>query len=140
MKMKSLALIAMIAAVLVLGAPAFAHHGDTAYSPTAQVLKGCVVTAFNWMNPHSLIKFDYKTDKGDVQHWSMEIGSTPSMTLLGWSRNTLRPGDVFTAYVYQSKTGNFVGRTNKIVLSDGTVLTDRDNASPARYGGDTPAK
>jgi hypothetical protein len=140
MKMKSLALVVMIAAVLVMGAPAFAHHGDAAYSPTPQILKDCVVTQFNWMNPHSLIKFDYKTDKGEVQHWSMEIGSTPSMSLLGWSRNTLRPGDVFTAYVYQSKTGNFVGRTNKVILSDGTVLTDRDNASPTRYGGDTPAK
>ena len=39
------------------------------------VLKGCVVTEYAWINPHSLIKFDYKTEKGAVQHWAMEIRS-----------------------------------------------------------------
>jgi hypothetical protein len=97
-------------------------------------MKGCVVTEFNWMNPHSLIKFDYKNEKGEMQHWTMEIGSPPSMTLLGWSRNTLHYGDVITAYVYQSKTGAMVGRTNKVILADGTVLADRDDSTPSRYG------
>ena len=86
------------------------------------------------MNPHSLIKVDYKTDKGVMQHWVMEIGSTPSMTLLGWSRTTLKPGDVITAYLFQAKTGLTVGRLNKIVLADGTVLGDRDESTPSRYG------
>ena len=39
-------------------------------------MKGCVVTEFDWMNPHSLIKFDYKTETGEVQKWTMEIGSS----------------------------------------------------------------
>jgi hypothetical protein len=55
-------------------------------------MKGCVVTEFDWMNPHSLIKFDYKTATGETQHWTMEIGSPPSMVLLGWSRTTLACG------------------------------------------------
>jgi uncharacterized protein DUF6152 len=97
-------------------------------------MKGCVVTEYSWINPHSLIKFDYKTAKGEVQHWTMEIGSPPSMALLGWSRTTLRPGDVITAYVYQAKGGALVGRTNKVILADGTVLADRDDSTPSRYG------
>lgn len=136
MKIKSLAIVALVAAVLAMSAPAFAHHGDAAYDPTPHILKGCVITEFTWMNPHSLIKFDYKTDKGVVQHWTMEIGSTPSMGLLGWTRNTLRPGDVITAYVFQAKTGQTVGRTNKVILADGTVLGDRDDSTPSRYGDD----
>jgi hypothetical protein len=117
-----------------MGLPLFAHHGDAAYNATPVVMKGCVITEFSWMNPHSLIKFDFKNDKGVVQHWTMEIGSPPSMALLGWSRTTLKPGDVITAYVLQSKTGLFVGRTNKVILADGTVLGDRDDATPSRYG------
>jgi hypothetical protein len=117
----------------------FAHHGDAAYAPTPKEMKGCVVTEFDWMNPHSLIKFDYKTETGETQHWTMEIGSPPSMALLGWSRTTLRAGDVITAYVYQSKSGVLVGRTNKVILADGTVLADRDDATPSRYGAE-PAK
>jgi hypothetical protein len=139
MKTKVLAFVALIAGLLILGSPLFAHHGDAAYNPVPLELKGCVVTEYTWMNPHSLIKFDYKTDKGVVQHWIMEIGSPPSMALLGWSRTTLKRGDVITAYVMQSKTGATVGRTNKVILADGTVLGDRDDATPSRYGG-TPAQ
>jgi Family of unknown function (DUF6152) len=132
-KMKTNAVVVLIAGLVAMVSPLFGHHGDAAYSSTPLVLKGCVVKEFDWMNPHSLIKFDYKNEKGEVQHWTMEIGSPPSMTLLGWSRNTLHFGDVITAYVYQSKTGAFVGRTNKVILSDGTVLADRDESTPSRY-------
>src|SRR2546422_11112871 len=134
MKTKMLASCALIAGLLGMGGPLVAHHGDAAYSATPMVMKGCVVTQFTWMNPHSLIKFDYKNEKGVVQHWTMEIGSPPSMELLGWSRTTLRAGDVITAYVYQAKTGVLVGRTNKVILADGTVLADRDDSTPSRYG------
>ena len=132
-KTKTFAYFALIAGLAMIAVPLSAHHGDAAYSSTPLVLKGCVVTEFDWMNPHSLIKFDYKNEQGEVQHWTMEIGSPPSMTLLGWGRNTLHFGDVITAYVYQSKTGAFVGRTNKVIVSDGTVLADRDESTPSRY-------
>jgi uncharacterized protein DUF6152 len=133
MKTNVPAFLALIG-LLAIETPLFAHHGDAAYSATPMEMKGCVVTEYSWINPHSLIKFDYKTAKGDVQHWTMEIGSPPSMTLLGWSRTTLRPGDVITAYVYQAKSGALVGRTNKVILADGTVLADRDDTTPSRFG------
>jgi hypothetical protein len=133
MKTKSLWLVALIA-VVVMADPLFAHHGDAAYLSTPTVLKDAVVTEYDWMNPHSLIKVDYKDDSGKVQHWTMEIGSTPSMTLIGWSRTTLKPGDMVTIYVFQTKNGLTVGRLNKLVLPDGTVLGDRDASTPSRYG------
>lgn len=138
MTTKRFALVAAVAGLLAATAPLSAHHGDAAYSATPKIMKDCVVTEFDWMNPHSLIKFDYKSETGDTQHWTMEIGSPPSMALLGWSRTTLRAGDVITAYVYQSKTGVLVGRTNKVILADGTVLADRDDSTPSRYGSDPP--
>jgi hypothetical protein len=134
MKTKLQVLVAFLAMVVMTSVPVFAHHGDAAYASTPRILKGCVVTTYSWMNPHSLIKFDYKNEKGEVEHWTMEIGSPPSMALLGWSRTTLKPGDVITAYVYQAKSGVKVGRTNKVILADGTVLGDRDDSTPSRYG------
>ena len=134
MQSKVPAFIAVIAGLLALGSPMYAHHGDAAYSETPVVLKGAVVTEYSWINPHALIKFDYTNEKGVVQHWTMEIGSPPSMVLLGWSRTTLRPGDVITAYVFQAKSGVLVGRTNRVILADGTDLVDRDDATPSRYG------
>ena len=134
MNMRAHVFVPIVAGLLTMGAPLFAHHGDAAYAATPKEMKGCVVTEFSWMNPHSLIKFDYQTTTGELQHWTMEIGSPPSMALLGWSRTTLRAGDVITAYVYQAKSGVAVGRTNKVILADGTVLADRDDSTPSRYG------
>jgi Family of unknown function (DUF6152) len=135
MKMKrALFVTVLFAGVFGMGDAVFAHHGDAAYVNTPTVLKNAVVTEYDWMNPHSLIKVDYKGENGKAQHWTMEIGSTPSMMLHGWSRTTMKPGDVITVYVYQAKTGLTVGRLNKLILPDGTELTDRDAATPSRYG------
>jgi hypothetical protein len=134
MKRKVLTLVALIAGLLTICGPLFAHHGAAAYDMSKTVvLKGAVVTQFAWINPHPLIKVDYKDDKGNVQHWTMEMGSTPASELIGWNRNTLKPGDVITVYLWQSKTGLPVGRLNKVVLADGTIM--RDTQTGADNGG-----
>src|SRR6266540_4224340 len=94
-----------LAGLAAIGSPVFAHHGAAAYDmSTPVVLKGAVVTEFIWINPHPLIKADYKDEKGEVQHWTMEMGSTASAQLIGWTRTTLAYGDVVTLYVWQAKT------------------------------------
>ena len=126
--------MAMMAALLAICSPAFAHHGAAAYDMSKPiVLKDAVITEFAWINPHPLIKADYKDEKGNVQHWIMEMGSTPASQLIGWTRTSLKPGDVVTLYVWQAKTGLPVGRFNKVVFSDGKVM--RDTQTGADNGG-----
>jgi hypothetical protein len=43
---------------------------------------------------------------------------------MGWTRNSLQPGDVVTVYVWPAKSGRPVGRLNKIVFPDGKTLRD----------------
>jgi Family of unknown function (DUF6152) len=117
--------IALVAGVFLFGAPLFAHHGSATYeTQKVVVLKDATITKFIWANPHSITMFDVKDDKGNVVHWAAEAGSPSALSLIGWTKNSLRPGDVVTVYAFQSKTGNPVGRLNKIVLSDGTTLKD----------------
>ena len=132
----------MMGAILgVLGAicaPVFAHHGGAAYDMSKPIiLKGAVVTQFLWINPHPLIKADYKDEKGDVQHWTMEMGSTPASELIGWTRTTLKPGDVVTLYVWQAKTHLTVGRFNKVVLADGSTMRDTQTGADDGRRADT---
>ena len=134
--------ILMMGAILgVLGAicaPVFAHHGGAAYDMSKPViLKGAVVTQFLWINPHPLIKADYKDEKGEVQHWTMEMGSTPASELIGWTRTTLKPGDVVTLYVWQAKTHLTVGRFNKVVLADGSTMRDTQTGADDGRRADT---
>ena len=125
MNTKLLTSFALMAGLLTVSCPVFAHHGASAYDMSKpMILKGAVVTKYSWINPHTLIFFDYKDDKGTVQHWTTEIGSPSAVSLLGWSRTTLKPGDVITVYIFQSKNSLSVGRLNKLVLADGTLLRD----------------
>ena len=124
-KTKVLMMVLLFAGVAVIANPSFAHHGGAAFDLDKAVeLKGAVVTEFIWINPHPLIKADYKDAQGNVQHWTMEMGSTVSAQLIGWTRTTLQPGDVVTLYVWQAKTGQPVGRFNRVVFADGTVMRD----------------
>ena len=110
---------------LIVGVPATAHHGSTAYDTTKVVVhKGILVKQFLWANPHVIIKFDVKDAKGTVQEWTAEAGTPQTLVLSGWSKTSVEVGDKLDVYVYQSKTGNPVGRLSKIVLSDGTELKD----------------
>ncbi|PYU21266.1 MAG: hypothetical protein DMG30_18090 [Acidobacteria bacterium] len=134
MKMKVLMLVVSIAGLLAISSSAIAHHGAAAYDMSKPiVLKDAVITQFAWINPHPLIKADSKNEKGNVQHWTMEMGSTPASQLIGWTRNTLKPGDVVTLYVWQAKSGLTVGRFNKVVFADGKVM--RDTQTGADNGG-----
>jgi uncharacterized protein DUF6152 len=125
MNAKLLTSVALVAGLLTVCGAAFAHHGASAYETSKPLMmKGAVVTKYTWINPHTLIFFDYKDDKGDVQHWTVETGSPSAVSLLGWSRTSLKPGDVVTVYVFQAKSRLPVGRLNKLVLADGTLLRD----------------
>jgi Family of unknown function (DUF6152) len=115
----------MVLFVLLASVPVFAHHGNTAYDTSkVVVLKDATVTQYLWANPHVIISFDVKDDKGNLQHWSAEAGTPQTVILAGWSKSSIQKGDVITVYLFQAKTGNPVGRLNKVVLADGTELRD----------------
>ena len=127
-------MVVLFVGLASMASPSFAHHSASAFDMSAPVvMKGAVVTEFLWINPHPLIKADYTDEQGNVQHWTMEIGSTVSAQLVGWTRTALLPGDIVTLYVWAAKTGAPVGRFNKVEFADGMVL--RDSQRGADDGG-----
>ena len=127
---KVLSFAMVMVGCLATGRSLFAHHGDAAYSTEVIELKGAVVTGYSWMNPHSLIKVRGTDAKGQTREWTLEMGSTPSMELLGFSRSTMKPGDVIDVWLYPTKNGTPVARMNKIRFADGTQLVDMDPTEP----------
>jgi hypothetical protein len=117
--------LVVLGSLLAVRGPLFAHHGSAAYKTDAVVvLKKATVTRFVWANPHAVLTFDVKDDIGNVSHWAGEAGSPSAIRLLGWTKNSLRPGDVVTVHLYPSKFNSTVGRIEKIMLADGTTLKD----------------
>jgi len=93
------------------------------------VLRDAIVTRFMWANPHTMVLFDVKDDKGNIVHWAGEAGSAESIRLLGWNKTTLQPGDVITVYIGPPKFDNAVGRLERIALADGRTLKDSDRGA-----------
>jgi hypothetical protein len=120
----TLTALSLLAGVLAVSAPAFAHHGNAAYDTTVTVLKSATVTRLAWANPHTIVQFDVTDEKGEVAHWSAELGSPSALGLIGWNKTSLQPGDVITVFIHQAKTKNPVGRIEHIVLADGSQLRD----------------
>ena len=141
MKSKLLAGFVLGVGLLAVCGPLLAHHGSAAYADKTSEFKQATVTKFAWANPHSLVEFDVKDDKGTVVHWTGETASPEALRLIGWGKTSLRPGDVVTVYIYASKTGNPAGRLNRIVLADGSILHDTqlggDAGDKSGYGPDT---
>ena len=112
-----------------------AHHGSASYkADKVVVLKEATVTRFLWANPHAMVLFDVKDDQGNIAHWAGEAGSPAAIRPLGWSKNSVRPGDVITVQLFPSKFEGTVGRVVQIVFADGTTLknsprTDRGDIS-----------
>jgi len=122
---KFLTAVISLAGGLAICGSVWAHHGNAAYDESkVVVLKSATVTKFAWANPHSIITFDAKDENGKVAHWAAELGSPSALTLLGWTKVSVQPGDEITVYIHQSKTGNPVGRIDHIVLADGSSLRD----------------
>jgi hypothetical protein len=130
MKKRVLIALALVGGVLAVCGSALAHHGSAAYASSVIAMKDVTVTRFAWNNPHCIVMFDAKDDKGNVVHWAAEIGSPPAVTVLGWTKNSLQPGDVVTIYVWPAKSGRPVGRLNRVVFPDGKMLRD------SQLGGD----
>jgi Family of unknown function (DUF6152) len=121
---RTLTALSIFAGVLAVSAPVFAHHGNAAYDGSVVELKNATVTKLSWANPHTIVEFDVKDDKGQPVHWAAELGSPSALGNLGWTRTSVSPGDVITVYVHQAKTKNPVGRIEHIVLADGSTLRD----------------
>ena len=138
MKAKVVMMLILVGGLAAMDSQSFAHHGGAAFEMKAPVvLKNATITEFLWINPHPLIKADYKDEKGNVQSWTMELGGIVGAQLVGWSRTTLQEGDVVTLYVWQAKTGALVGRFNKVDFSDGTTMRDSQTGADDGSRADT---
>ena len=121
MKTRLLAVL-LVAGVLAICLPMFAHHGSQAYESTRVEMKGVTVVGFVWANPHCIVRFDVKDESGKVTHWISEMGSPSALTIDGFTKTSLQPGDVITIDITVSKSGTPVGWIRRITFADGSIL------------------
>ena len=108
------------AAVLAAAAPRLvAHHSFSAEFDASKPFKLTgQVTKVEWMNPHTFFYVDVKDDQsGKVVNWAMEMGSPNALMRAGWTRNTLKAGDLVTVEGSLAKDGSPTGNARTVVLA-----------------------
>jgi hypothetical protein len=102
-----------------------AHHSTAAYETKTITLKNATVTRLVWANPHCVLWFEVKDERGRAAAWGIETGSPSALTRVGWHRTVLKPGDALAAVeIYPARNGARVGRLAKAVLPGGRELLD----------------
>ena len=114
--------ILILAGLFSISATVSAHHGNAAFETAKSLTMKTTVTDWYWANPHCFLKFDYKNDKGEVEHWVVETSNPADMINKGWSKEVMKPGDQVTVEIFPVKNGKPVGRLIHITLPSGQTL------------------
>ena len=115
-------LLGVVAVVLALVAvPLSAHHSWPISRAQLVTVKG-TVTEFMWGNPHPMITLEVRTDDGKTEKWLVGGPAVTRMEANGWTRTTVKPGDVITGIGYQFTDGQKIIRLERVVLADGKEM------------------
>ena len=114
---RALVILMLAAAVM----PLAAHHSWPVNFERLVTVKGTVVD-FKWANPHPMMTLDVQGSDGRMEKWLVGGPAINRMEANGWTRTTVKPGDVITGTGYQFSDGQKVIRLERVVLADGKEL------------------
>jgi hypothetical protein len=107
-------------AALAMPFGAGAHHAFSAeFSRDLPLEITGTVTKVEWMNPHARFYVDAADDSGETVNWDFELGSPNNLMRRGWTRNSLKPGDIVTITGFRARNAPHVGNASSVVLGDG---------------------
>ena len=120
--MKAIYVPAFVILTLISGAvPLSAHHSWPVSMDRLVTVKG-TVTEFAWANPHPMMTLEVQTNDGRTEKWMVGGPAIVRMTANGWTKTTVKPGDVITGIGYQFADGQKIVRLERVVLADGKEL------------------
>ena len=144
--MKRVALTSIAAAAVAASLPLAAHHSFTAEFDGSKEIKATgSVTRLDWQNPHGWIHLtvtelcertaargpDAKEQEWACRapqgnegsaDWAFEIGSPNGLMRQGWTRNSLKAGDVVTVLGSRARDGSTNSNARSVTMADGKRL------------------
>jgi hypothetical protein len=105
---------------IVTAAPLTAHHSFAAqYDANRPLTIKGVVTKMEWMNPHSRFYVEVKDEAGKTTVWNVELASPNVLLRQGWTRESLKAGDLVIVQAAQAKDGSNFANAQSVMLPDG---------------------
>ena len=120
--MKTLCVPAFVILMLVSAVmPLAAHHSWPVSNDRLVTVKGKVIE-FMWANPHPMMTVEVQASDGRTEKWQIGGPALYRMESNGWTKTTLKTGDVITGIGYRYADGQKIIRLERVVLADGKEL------------------
>ena len=113
--------VLIILALVPAGVTLSAHHSWPVNRDKLVTVKGTVMD-FAWENPHPMITLEVRTDEGKTEKWLVGGPAINRMEANGWTKTTVKIGDVITGSGYQFSDGQKIIRLERITFSDGKEM------------------
>ena len=110
---------AVLLGLLAVAVPAIAHHSFAAeYDSTKVVKLTGNVTRVDWQNPHAYFYIDVKNaETGRIENWAFEMGAPSVIARQGWTKTTLKIGDVIIVEGARAKDGGTHGNARSVYMA-----------------------
>jgi hypothetical protein len=117
---------AVVAGVISLAwgaAPASAHHSFAVFFNAESEVVSIIGTVkdFQFSNPHGLIELTVKTPEGSVD-WRVETNSPSILRRRGWTRDSLKLGELVTVKGWPARDGSRYMRMRDVLRADGSPV------------------
>lgn len=124
--MGKLILAPLALATVLTASLASAHHSFAVFFDDKQevTLRG-TVTMFRFTNPHGTLAFDVRGPDGEVQHWRAETNAPSVLQRRGWTRGSVRPGQVITIKGWRARDGSRYIRMGEVRDAEGNLVGGR---------------
>ena len=120
--MKALCVRAAIVLALACAVmPLAAHHAWPVSNDRLVTVKGKVID-FVWANPHPMITLEVQATDGRMEKWQVGGPALNRMEANGWTKTTVKAGDVITGVGYQFADGQKIVRLERVILPDGKEI------------------
>ena len=97
--------------------PLVAHHSFAAeFDADKPLTLTGPVTKIEWTNPHAWFYVDVSDETGKVTNWGLEMGSPNSLMRSGWTRNSMKVGDLVIVEASRAKNGSNNANARAVTL------------------------
>ena len=113
-----LQVVLAVLAIVGTSTPSWAHHSFAAeYDSKKPVKLTGAVTKIDWSNPHVYFFIDVEDESGHVANWAFEMGAPGALKNTGWTRTSMKIGDLVTVEGTQAKDGGTHANARAVTLS-----------------------